>query len=190
MIIIRYVSEDFIFTTEMYDLIFPPFVYFLPYHLHAVNSNLEAVASTTPINEGGSVLSVNVNLQKMFAFVEFYTVTQAVIALQLNGIFFNGSNLKIGRPRTSGVNAPSVPPVGGVDLSMFTPVLSASAMAAAKKNQALGSVSTLVDTQSSVTSSASVGNSVDTAVALNLMSNSGNDDQPLEEDERFSLRGV
>ena len=58
----------------------------------AVESNLEALPGAALIQGTNSVLSVNVNQQKMFAFVEFFTVPYANLALELNGIFFNGLN--------------------------------------------------------------------------------------------------
>ena len=160
----------------------------------AVESNLEALPGAALIQGTNSVLSVNVNQQKMFAFVEFFTVSYANLALELNGIFFNGLNLKIGRPRTSN-NAIFRPPAGGVDLNTITPVLSAAAMAAARNNQTLGGISNVNEAPVSMVPSAVAGTNVSTALAPSagtnpLAKNVGEDDQPLEEDERFSLRGV
>ncbi len=162
----------------------------------AVESNLEALPGTVVVPNSSLVLSVNINMQKMFAFVEFFTVAHANLALELNGIYFNGLNLKIGRPKSGAAINPSLRPLGGMDiLSTLTPVLNPAAVAAARNNLGLPGISTLAEPPPSVVPSTTVGTNVNTAVIANNVTNhpvenTAEDDQPLEEDERFSLRGV
>ena len=164
---------------------------------------MEAIPGAVTAGGSGAVLSVTVNHQKMFAFVEFFTAAQADLSLQFNGIYFNGSILKIGRPRSSGAgnvgNLSFARPVGasGFDLNALTPMLSstAAAMAAAGGGQVLGSIPALINAQSQQSAAAATAahSSTITSVVLNNQDSNaddGEDDQPLEDDERFSLRGL
>jgi len=68
------------------------------------NSTMALAAQGPP---GEIVLSVYLNLEKKFGFVEFRSVDEATAALSLDGIDFRGLTLKMRRPNDY------IPPVGG-----------------------------------------------------------------------------
>lgn len=59
----------------------------------------QAMAAANPSSDGGdAVVSVYINNEKKFSFVEFRTAEEASAAMSLDGIVFNGQNLKVRRP--------------------------------------------------------------------------------------------
>jgi len=57
---------------------------------------LQAVGGTTQV--GNPILSVYLNMEKKFSFVEFRNVEETSNAMALDGILFEGSNLRVRRP--------------------------------------------------------------------------------------------